>query len=117
MNRASNVMPRPVRDRPRSRYHYSMTDYRASRLSRMGGASHKQPNGLGYARGSSVQSQSEQPRTVAMWLLLIGILVIPAGLDVHLSGDGLKFTPGRAIITLLLVPALTILARPTRRLI
>jgi hypothetical protein len=83
----------------------------------MGGAYHKQPNGLGYASGSSVQSQSEQPRTVAMWLLLIGILVIPAGFAVHLSGDGLKFTPGRAIITLLLVPALAVLARPTRRLI
>jgi hypothetical protein len=94
-----------------------MTDYRESRLSRMGGAYKKQPNMPGYAGASPDQSRSVQPRTAAMWLLLIGILVIPAGLDIHLSGDGLKFTPGRAIITLLLAPALAIMARPPRRFI
>jgi hypothetical protein len=109
-------MPRPLQDRLRSRYRYSMTDYRASRV-RIGGADPKQPNTDAYAGASSVQSQSGRPRTLAMWLLLIGILVIPAGLDIHLSGDGLKFTPGRAMITLLLAPALATLARPPRRLI
>lgn len=100
-----------------SGHHRLMADYRASRLSRTGGAYNRQPNMLGHAGASLDQSRSAQPRTVAMWFLLIGILVIPAGLDVHLSGDGLKFTPGRAIITLLLAPALAMLARPPRRLI
>lgn len=83
----------------------------------MGAAYTKQPNMPGRAAALSHQSTSPQPRTFAMWLLLIGILVIPAGLDIHLSGDGLKFTPGRLIITLLLAPALATLARPPRRLI
>src|SRR5260370_1853586 len=63
------------------------------------------------------ESRSPQPRVFPMWLLLTGILLIPAGLDIHLSGDGLKFTPGRAIITLLLLPSLSILARSSRHVI
>ncbi len=63
------------------------------------------------------ESTSTQPRVFPMWLLLTGILLIPAGLDIHLSGDGLKFTPGRAIITLLLLPSLSILARSSRHVI
>jgi hypothetical protein len=58
-----------------------------------------------------------QSQTFPMWLLLIGILLIPAGLNIHLSGDGLKFTPGRAAIALLLLPSLSILFRPSRHVI
>jgi O-Antigen ligase len=52
-----------------------------------------------------------------MWLLLTAILLIPASLQIHLSGDGLKFTPGRTAITLLFVPALWSLFQPSRRLV
>ena len=60
-----------------------------------------------------VQSGSSFPR----WLLLTAILLIPASLDVRLIGDGLKFTSGRAAITMLVVPALSILFRPPRKLV
>ncbi|OKO90680.1 hypothetical protein AC629_04255 [Bradyrhizobium sp. NAS80.1] len=50
-------------------------------------------------------------------MLLTGILLIPASLNIHLAGDGLKFTPGRAAITLLLLPGLAIFLRARRRVI
>jgi hypothetical protein len=49
----------------------------------------------------------KRPSPFSVWLLLTGILVIPSSLAVHLSGEGFKFTPGRAAIALLLVPALS----------
>jgi hypothetical protein len=55
--------------------------------------------------------------TFAMWLLLTGILLIPASVNIHLSGDGLKFTSGRAVIALLLLPSLFTLFRSSRHFI
>jgi succinate dehydrogenase hydrophobic anchor subunit len=52
-----------------------------------------------------------------MWLLLTAILLIPASLQVHLSGDGFKFTPGRAAIVLLFLPALWTFFRSSRKLV
>ena len=51
------------------------------------------------------------------WLLLISILVVPSSLTVHLSGDGFKFTAGRAAITVLIIPALLRLLRDSHRII
>jgi hypothetical protein len=52
-----------------------------------------------------------------VWFLLTAILLIPASLNVHLAGDGLKFTPGRAAITLLFLPGLVMFLRARRRII
>lgn len=89
-----------------------MASFSASRLKRAG-----RPYINNSADLLPYENMSAQPRAFPMWLLLTGILLIPAGLDIHLSGDGLKFTPGRAIITLLLLPSLSTLARPSRHLI
>jgi hypothetical protein len=58
--------------------------------------------------------RSRPPNTFATWLLLTGIVLIPSSLAIHLSGDGFKFTPGRAAIALLFLPALSKLLRPGR---
>src|SRR5258706_11038700 len=71
----------------------------------------------GLVSASEYESISVKPQTFPMWLLLTGILLIPASLNIHLSGDGVKFTPGRAAITLLLLPGLLILLRPARRVV
>src|ERR1700730_11527006 len=71
----------------------------------------------GFVSASENENISEKPRAFPMWLLLTGILLIPAGLNVHLSGEGLKFTPGRAAIALLLLPALSVLLRASRRIV
>jgi hypothetical protein len=63
---------------------------------------------------SRTSGQSKRPNSVPAWLLLTGILLVPSSLAVHLSGEGLKFTPGRAAITLLLVPAFSKLLREHR---
>jgi hypothetical protein len=60
---------------------------------------------------------SAKPGAFPVWLLLIAILLIPASLNVHLSGDGLKFTPGRAAIALLLLPGLSTFFRARHRVI
>jgi hypothetical protein len=61
---------------------------------------------------------SKQPSTFPAWLLLSGVLLIPASLAVHpLGGEGFKFTPGRLAITLLLVPALLKLLRERRHFV
>lgn len=66
---------------------------------------------------SRTSGQSKRPSSVPAWLLLTGILLIPSSLAVHLSGEGLKFTPGRAAITLLLVPAFSKLLREHRHFV
>jgi len=77
-------------------------------------------NNVGRVRlnGSTYSSNvSEKTSKFPVWLLLTGILLIPASLNVHLSGDGVKFTPGRAAITLLILPSLLILLRAPRRVV
>jgi hypothetical protein len=49
---------------------------------------------------------SRRPSPFPAWVLLTGILLIPASLQVRLAGEGLKITPGRAAILLLLLPAI-----------
>lgn len=51
------------------------------------------------------------------WFLLTGILLIPSSLAVHLAGEGAKFTPGRAAIALLLIPAFLKFFRERRRFV
>jgi hypothetical protein len=59
--------------------------------------------------------------TFPAWLLLVSILLLPADLAFRPLGAGMKFTAGRAAITLLLIPALARLlpnlVRATRHLI
>ena len=61
--------------------------------------------------------RSKRSSTFPAWLLLTGILLIPSSLAVHLAEGGFKFTPGRAAITLLLVPALFQLRRGARHFV
>jgi len=46
-----------------------------------------------------------RPSPLPAWVLLTGVLLLPASLQVHLAGEGFKITPGRASILLLLLPA------------
>lgn len=71
----------------------------------------------GFVSISEYEDISTHPQTFPMWLLLVAILLVPAGLNIHLSGDGVKFTPGRAAIALLLLPALFTFFRPSRHVI
>ena len=57
---------------------------------------------------------SKRPSQFPIWLLLTGILLIPSSLAIRLSGEGVKFTPGRAAIALLVLPALSKLLRGGR---
>jgi hypothetical protein len=84
-------------------------------MSRSRGA--KSASSDGFVSVLEYEGGSTQSQTFPMWLLLTGILLIPASLNIHLSGDGLKFTPGRAAITLLLLPSLFMLFRPSRHFI
>jgi hypothetical protein len=68
----------------------------------------------GYRTTAGQRSRSS---SFPAWLLLSGILLIPSTITIHLSGDGFKFTTGRAAITLLLVPALIKLSQRGRHLI
>jgi hypothetical protein len=61
--------------------------------------------------------QAKRPSPFPAWLLLTGILLIPSSLAIHLSGEGFKFTPGRAAIALLVVPALSKLLRGGRHFV
>jgi len=74
-------------------------------------------SGDGFVFIPEYDDASAQSQTFAMWLLLVGILLIPASLNIHLSGDGFKFTPGRAAIALLLLPSLFVLFRRSRHFI
>jgi hypothetical protein len=60
--------------------------------------------------------RSQRPSSFSAWLLLTGVLLIPASLVVF-SGEGFKFTPGRLAITLLLAPALSKLLREHRHFV
>jgi hypothetical protein len=61
--------------------------------------------------------RSKRSSLFPAWLLLTGIMLVPSGWAVHLSGEGLKFTAGRAAIALLLVPAVARLLKAGRRLL
>jgi hypothetical protein len=67
-----------------------------------------------YERISNYPGSSPQ---FAIWLLVTCILLIPSSLAIHLSGEGFKFTPGRAAIALLFVPALVKFMRRGPRLL
>jgi hypothetical protein len=85
-----------------------------------GGSSHHSlRSGFAFAArsGGKDASRSKKLSSFPTWLLLTGILLIPSTLAVHLSGEGFKFTPGRAAITLLLLPALAKLVRERRRFV
>jgi len=86
-----------------------------------GGANHaKVASGAlvgGFGPALESENVSVETRAFPRWLLLTAILLIPAGLNVHLSGDGVKFTPGRAAITLLLLPGLLTLLQAPRRVV
>src|SRR5216683_3014740 len=86
-----------------------------------GGATHsKVARGAplpGFAPALATENVSVKSRAFPIWLLLTAILLIPASLNIHLSGDGLKFTPGRAAIALLLLPGLLTLSRAPRRVV
>lgn len=71
----------------------------------------------GFAPALATENVSVKSRAFPIWLLLTGILLIPASLNIHLSGDGVKFTPGRAAIALLLLPGLLTLSRAPRRVV
>ena len=71
----------------------------------------------GFVSVLEYEGGSTQSQTFPMWLLLTGLLLIPASLNIHLSGDGLKFTPGRAVLALLLLPSLLMLFRRSRHFI
>ncbi len=85
------------------------------------GATHaKVANGTllkGFGPASETENVSVKPQAFPIWMLLTAILLIPASLNIHLSGDGLKFTPGRAASALLLLPGLLTLARAPRRVV
>src|SRR2546423_5366185 len=68
----------------------------------------------GFTPASGTENVSVRPQAFPIWMLLIAILLIPASLNIHLSGDGLKFTPGRAAIALLFLPGLLTLLRERR---
>src|SRR5438045_5572951 len=68
----------------------------------------------GFAPALEAENVSVKTRAFPIWLLLTAILLIPASLNIHLSGDGLKFTPGRAAIALLFLPGLLTLLRERR---
>src|SRR6266853_6745204 len=86
-----------------------------------GGATHsKVARGAplpGFAPALETENVSVKPQAFPIWMLLTAILLIPASLNIHLSGDGLKFTPGRAAIALLLLPGLLTLVRAPRRVV
>jgi succinate dehydrogenase hydrophobic anchor subunit len=71
----------------------------------------------GFAPALATENVSVKSRAFPIWLLLTAILLIPASLNIHLSGDGVKFTPGRAAIALLLLPGLLTLSRAPRRVV
>jgi hypothetical protein len=77
----------------------------------------KVASGNGFVSALEYQNVAVQSGAFPRWLLLTAILLIPASLDVRLAGDGVKFTPGRAAIALLLLPALLSLFKPARRLV
>jgi hypothetical protein len=86
-----------------------------------GGATHaKVASGAllkGFAPALETENVSVKSQAFPIWLLLTAILLIPASLNIHLSGDGVKFTPGRAAIALLLLPGLLTLVRAPRRVV
>lgn len=73
------------------------------------------PPTLGIARARRQRAAAEPANSIAIWLILIG-LIIPAA-EVQLFIGGAKFTAGRLGIALLLVPALMALFKPSRTLV
>lgn len=69
------------------------------------GALHRSLRTASTFRSQVITKRSKRPNSVPAWLLLSGIVLIPSSLAVRLAGDAFKFTPGRAAITLLFIPA------------
>jgi hypothetical protein len=67
------------------------------------------------SRRSIVQAQIPQSSPIAIWLLLTGVLLIPANITFFLSEA--KFTTGRSVIILLVIPAVLKFVGESRRII
>src|SRR5216684_2472948 len=71
----------------------------------------------GHRSTAQPRRNAELPQSspIATWLLLTGVVLIPANVTIFLSGA--KFTPGRLVILLLVIPAALRFLGGSRRII